>query len=347
MKVALITIRAVPKLAEMRIALPTCLPDSLGRRSFLAGLGALGAATLVGCNASAGGAGSEAASPSGGGTFSYTDARGKVVEFALPATTVVAQSSVAATLLDFGYQVAGAYGELKPIDGKLSYQAGDLDVSKITVLADVYGEFDVEKFAAMNPQVLIDLMFEPGKLWYLPEDLQTKVEQVSPTIGMEMLNLGLVDIIKSFEVVAGKLGADLTASLVTDAGRRSTMRPPRPGGHRRQAGPDRRRDQPGGRQGLDHQRRPGAGLGYWSHWAPRWSTTAASRPTTSPRSATSSSTSTAPTSSTTTAAAGWCRRPTTSRPGRRCRRSRPGRSWPGSPPPRTRGRRTRRSWTSS
>jgi iron complex transport system substrate-binding protein len=130
---------------------------------------------------------------------------------------VVAQSSVAATLLDFGYQVAGAYGELKPVDGKLSYQAGDLDVSKITVLSDVYGEFDVEKFAAMNPQVLIDLMFEPGKLWYLPDDLQTKVEQVSPTIGMEMLNLGLVDIITSFEVVAGKLGADLTASLVTDA----------------------------------------------------------------------------------------------------------------------------------
>ena len=189
----------------------------LGRRSFLVGLGALGAATLVGCNASAGGPGSQAASRSGGDTFSYTDARDKMVEFALPATTVVAQSSVAATLLDFGYQVAGAYGELKPVDGKLSYQAGDLDVSKITVLADVYGEFDVEKFAAMNPQVLIDVMFEPGVMWYLPDDLQTKVEQVSPTIGMEMLNLGLVDIIENFEEVAGKLGADLDASLVTDA----------------------------------------------------------------------------------------------------------------------------------
>ncbi len=81
MKVALITIRAVPSRA-VRLALPTCLPSSLGRRSFLAGLGALGAATLVGCNASASGAGSEAASPSGAGTFSYTDARDKVVEFA-------------------------------------------------------------------------------------------------------------------------------------------------------------------------------------------------------------------------------------------------------------------------
>lgn len=189
---------------------------SLGRRGFLAGLGALGVAGLVGCNASAGGS-TDAASPSAAGTFSFTDARDKVVEFALPATTVVAQSSVAATLLDFGYQVAGAYGELKPVDGKLSYQAGDLDLSKITVLSDVYGEFDVEKFAAMNPQVLIDLMFDPGKLWYLPDDLQTKVEQVSPTIGMKMLDQGLVEIITSFSELAGQLGVDLNAPLVTDA----------------------------------------------------------------------------------------------------------------------------------
>ncbi|HEU5485855.1 MAG TPA: ABC transporter substrate-binding protein [Microlunatus sp.] len=188
----------------------------VGRRALLAGLGALSVASLVGCNASAG-AGSQAASPSGEGSFSYTDARDKAVEFALPATAVVAQSSVAATLLDFGYQVAGAYGELKPIDGKLGYQAGDLDLSKITVLSDVYGEFDVEKFAAMNPQLLIDLMFEPGVLWYLPNDLQTKVEQVSPTIGMEMLNLGLVEIIGNFSELAGKLGADQTAAAVTDA----------------------------------------------------------------------------------------------------------------------------------
>lgn len=189
----------------------------LGRRTFLAGLGALTLAGAVGCNASAGDAGSDAASPSGGGTFSFTDARDKKVEFALPATAVVAQSSVAATLLDFGYQVAGAYGELKPVNGKLGYQAGDLDVSKLTVLSDVYGEFDVEKFAAMNPQVLIDLMFEPGKLWYLPDDLQTKVEQVAPTIGMKMLDQGLIDIIDNFAELAKQLGADLDAPLVTDA----------------------------------------------------------------------------------------------------------------------------------
>ena len=190
--------------------------SAVGRRTFLAGLGALSVATLVGCNASAGEAGSDAG-PSGAATFSYTDARGKVVEFALPATAVVAQSSAAATLLDFGYQVAGAYGDLKPIDGKLSYQAGSLDPSTITVLADVYGQFDVEKFAAMNPQVLIDLMFVKDQLWYLPEDLQPKVEAVSPTIAMEMLNLNLLQIIENFSALAAELGADVTGPAVTDA----------------------------------------------------------------------------------------------------------------------------------
>jgi iron complex transport system substrate-binding protein len=188
----------------------------LGRRSFLTGLGALSVAGLVGCNASAGDAGSQAG-PSGAATFSYTDARGKVVEFDLPATAVVAQSSAAATLWDFGYQVAGAYGDLKPIDGKLSYQAGDLDLSKITVLSEIYGEFDVERFAAMNPQALIDLMFVADELWYLPDDLRTKVEAVSPTIAMEMLNLNLLQIIEEFAVLSSKLGADIDAPVVTDA----------------------------------------------------------------------------------------------------------------------------------
>lgn len=189
----------------------------LRRRSFLTGLAALGAASLVGCNASAGGGSGTDASPTGASQFSYTDARGKVVEFDLPATGVVAQSSVAATLLDFGYQVAGVYGDLKPVDGKLSYQAGNLDLSKVTVLANTYGEFDVEKLAAMNPQVVIDLMFEVGKMWYLPDELQTKVEKVCPTIAMEMLNLGLIEIINNFAELSGKLGADLNAPQVTAA----------------------------------------------------------------------------------------------------------------------------------
>ncbi len=188
--------------------------SALGRRTFLAGLGALSAATLVGCNASAAGGPGTAAAPSSAATFSWTDARGTVVEFALPASTVVAQSSAAASLLDFGYQVAGAYGDLKPVDGKLSYQAGSLDPSTMTVLSDVYGQFDVEKYAAMTPQVLIDLMFVPDELWYLPDGLQAKVEAVAPTIAMEMLNLNLLQIIENFARLAGQLGADIASPAV-------------------------------------------------------------------------------------------------------------------------------------
>lgn len=195
------------------------MTNTWGRRTFLAGLaglGALGATTLAGCNASAR---DTDATPGGTGTdsFSYTDARGKLVEFPLPATTVVAQSSAAATLWDFGFRVAGAYGDLKPVDGELSYQAGDLDLSEITVLSDTFGSFDVEKLATMEPQVLIDLVFVPDQLWYLPDDLQDKVEQVTPTIGMAMLNRHLRQIIEQFADLATRLGADVSAPLVSEA----------------------------------------------------------------------------------------------------------------------------------
>jgi iron complex transport system substrate-binding protein len=188
--------------------------SALGRRTFLAGLGALSVATLVGCNASADG-GPDTAAENGARSFSWTDARGTVVEFPLPATGVVAQSSAAASLLDFGYRVAGAYGDLKPVDGRLSYQAGSLDPSTMTVLSDVYGQFDVEKFAAMNPQALIDLMFVKDELWYLPDGLQAKVEAVAPTIAIEMLNLNLLQIIENFADLAARLGADVTSPAVT------------------------------------------------------------------------------------------------------------------------------------
>ena len=54
-------------------------------------------------------------------------------------TVVVAQSSAAAALWDFGFKVKGAYGELKTTDGKLDFQAGNLQLSEITVIGSITG----------------------------------------------------------------------------------------------------------------------------------------------------------------------------------------------------------------
>ncbi len=180
----------------------------LSRRALI--LGAGGAAlVLTGCNASAGGgeAGASPAASSAGG-FTYTDARGKQIDLPAVPTVVVAQSSAAAALWDAGFKVKGAYGELKETDGKLDYQAGNIQLSELTVIGSTYGEFNVEKYASITPQLLVDMSFDDKTLWYVPQESADKVEALAPTLGMKMLSKNLLDIIGQFMDLAAKLGAD-------------------------------------------------------------------------------------------------------------------------------------------
>lgn len=195
----------------------TTLPSrALSRRNLLLGAGGVAALALTGCNASAGGS---AASPAAGaaGGFSYTDARGKQIDLAGLPTVVVAQSSAAAALWDAGFKVKGAYGELKETDGKLDYQAGNLVLSELTTVGSTYGDFNVEQYAAMGPQLLVDLSFDDKTLWYVPQDSATKIEAIAPTLGTKMLGLNLLQIIDGFMDLAELLGADTASSTVATA----------------------------------------------------------------------------------------------------------------------------------
>ena len=190
-------------------------PAPMRRRTFLFGAGAV-AVALTGCNASAQ---SESPGPvsSGSARFTFTDARGKKIDLPTVPAVVVAQSSAAASLWDAGLKVQGVYGELKETNGKLDYQAGNIDVSQVKVIGKTYGEFNVEAYAAMAPELLLDLCFDDKTLWYVPADSATKIEALAPTIGVKALNLGLVEIIEEFMQLAQKLGADTGAQAVLDA----------------------------------------------------------------------------------------------------------------------------------
>ena len=188
----------------------------LTRRTLLAGLAA--APVLAACGSpSTGGAGSSSTA-AGAKTFTYTDARGKVIDVTPVPTNVVAQSSAAAALWDNGIKVKGAYGELKTTDGKLDYQAGNLDLSQLTVIGSTYGEFSVEKLATVAPQLLIDLSFDDKTLWYVDAKVEQQVTALCPTLGVHMLGLDLLGVIGSFTDLAVKLGADPAVSASAKTG---------------------------------------------------------------------------------------------------------------------------------
>ncbi len=196
--------------------------SGVSRRSLLLGAGGFTALMLTGCNASAdsgsgteSGPGTETSPPTTARGFSYTDARGKVIDLAAIPTVVVAQSTAAASLWDAGYQVKGAYGELKTTDGTLDFQAGNLDLSQLEVIGSTYGEFNLEKYAAMGPQLLIDMSFDDSTLWYVPTDSATKVEALAPTLGLTMVGKNMLEVIEEVMALAGQLGADTAAATAT------------------------------------------------------------------------------------------------------------------------------------
>ncbi|WP_408897215.1 ABC transporter substrate-binding protein [Nocardioides sp. R1-1] len=148
----------------------------------------------------------QSAAPTGG--FAYDDARGTSVALDEVPTTVVAQNSIAAALWDAGYQVDGIYGELGD-DPASAYQRGNVDLSEMTTLGKTWGEFDVDAFAAMQPDLLLDFSFG-GELWYVPGKLEKQIEDIAPVVGVNGQPTTIDEAIEVFVDLAGRLGADPT-----------------------------------------------------------------------------------------------------------------------------------------
>ncbi|WP_022882221.1 ABC transporter substrate-binding protein [Gryllotalpicola ginsengisoli] len=172
---------------------------------------ALSACSSVGTTAKSSG---DASASAASGPFDYTDARGEKVHLDEVPTTVVAQSSVAASLWDAGYHVAGVYGELTPVDGKLSYQAGSIDLDKVTVLGKTYGEFDTEKYGLMNPQLLVDYSFDGKSLWYVPAEQSKQILALAPSVAVPGTYKDTTTAIETFVDLAGKLGANTKSAAL-------------------------------------------------------------------------------------------------------------------------------------
>lgn len=185
---------------------------------------ALASTTTLALAACGGAAGADGGTGAGGaqdnapaGPFEYTDARGETVRLDGVPQTVVAQSSVAAALWDAGYQVDGVYGELAETDGELGYQAGNIDLDQVAALGATFGEFDVEEYGLMGPELLVDYTFDGEGLWYVPAEQAEQILGLAPSIAMEGTWTSTDGAISAFVDLAGALGADTgSAELAAD-----------------------------------------------------------------------------------------------------------------------------------
>jgi iron complex transport system substrate-binding protein len=153
-----------------------------------------------------------AASGGAGGPFAFTDDRGTNVSLAAAPKKIVAYVGTAAALHDFGVTTfAGTFGPVKAADGGKDPLAGDLDPGKSESLGNAWGEFNIEKYAALRPELLITNMYEANQLWYVPDDSKDKILGLAPSVGLTVSRTSLAKVIERYAALAKALGGDPTA----------------------------------------------------------------------------------------------------------------------------------------
>ncbi|MGY5135193.1 ABC transporter substrate-binding protein [Streptomyces nigrescens] len=188
------------------------------RRGILAAGGAVGIGALLaacGGGKDSGGANGDAKT----GPWSFTDDRKEKVSLKSTPQRIVAFTGTAAALHDFGIddQIVGVFGPTKLKNGKPDPQAGDLDVDKVTIIGNAYNQFNVEKYASLRPDLLVTNMYEPGALWFVPDDSKDKITPLAKSVAITSARVPLLKIIERYADLAKSLGADLGAKKVTDA----------------------------------------------------------------------------------------------------------------------------------
>ncbi|WP_256106452.1 ABC transporter substrate-binding protein [Streptomyces sp. ODS05-4] len=190
------------------------VPAGPSRRRLLAGGGALALAPLL---AACGGEDGKPADGAAGGAWSFKDDRGVTAKTPGRPERIVAYVSTAAALHDYGVEVKGVFGPSKPVDGKPNPQAGAMDVRKLTSVGEQWGQFSVEKYAALEPDLLVSNMFPAPDLWFVPQNSKKKIEALAPTVGIDIARTSLLNPLRRTAELAESLGADLGARSVKDA----------------------------------------------------------------------------------------------------------------------------------
>ncbi|MFI1397638.1 ABC transporter substrate-binding protein [Streptomyces sp. NPDC020681] len=197
--------------------MPNARVSHLSRRGLLAAGGALGlgaAITACGSEDKKGGSGKAAEKA---GPWSFTDDRGTKVELKAAPKNIVAFTGTAAALHDYGVEVKGVFGPTKTKDGKPDVQAGNLDINKVEIIGNVYGEFNVEKYAALGPELLITNMWAKNDPWYVPPQSKDKIMKLAPSVLLWAAETTMQKALERHAALAESLGGDVTGKKAADA----------------------------------------------------------------------------------------------------------------------------------
>jgi iron complex transport system substrate-binding protein len=152
------------------------------------------------------------------GEWTYTDDAGVTITLPAPPERVVAYLPLAASLWEFGIRPVAVYGATRRPDGSPEVYAGNVDLDAVESLGETYGELDVEKLVTMQPDLIVNDMWNvPPDVWGLEPETIQQVNQIAPIVNVRFVERPVTETIASVETLATALGADLSDPAIVAA----------------------------------------------------------------------------------------------------------------------------------
>jgi iron complex transport system substrate-binding protein len=141
------------------------------------------------------------------GPWSFTDGSGEVVKADKAPTRIIAHAGEAAALMSFGIKPVGIYAdEAVKTDPNLK----SLDLTGIEILGEEWGKIDVEKAAALRPDLIVGDWWPAEKahsgLEEGVDEKSKKLAELAPVVGVSQ-GKSIVQLAEGYEDLAKSLGA--------------------------------------------------------------------------------------------------------------------------------------------
>lgn len=138
--------------------------------------------------------------------WSYTDSLGNTVALDEVPTRIIASQDVAAGLIPLGIRPVGIYAD-GPLADARALQG--LDLTGIEIIGQAWGEVDIEKAAALQPDLVIAEYWPLDTTWSGGEAVVDALSPLAPITGPTNGD-SILALIEDYEEIAASLGANLS-----------------------------------------------------------------------------------------------------------------------------------------
>ncbi|GAB5429993.1 MAG: ABC transporter substrate-binding protein [Devosia indica] len=142
--------------------------------------------------------------------WSFVGGDGEVVTLDETPVRIIASQDAAAGLIPLGIRPVGIYADSAVADAKALQ---GLDLTGIEIIGQAWGEVDIEKAAALDPDLIVAEFWPLETTWSGGADVVTALSPLAPITGPEQ-GASILTLIEDYEELAQSLGADLSASAI-------------------------------------------------------------------------------------------------------------------------------------